>query len=74
MKRSVAVMLIDDLMVVVCEKPSEAYCSKKGKHVGFIVAAKIVYDEDTLSDMEERTIIRMYFALKGGLQSLGQAN
>ena len=76
MGRPVAVMGLDGdndehIMVVVCLNPPEAYANKNGKHVGFIVAAKVIPEKDspTLSDREHTAIIRAHFALKVALEN-----
>lgn len=76
MGRPVAVMGLDGdndkhLMVVVCLNPPEAYVNKDNKHVGHIVAAKVVPAKDAaiLSEREHTAVIRAHFALKNALEN-----
>lgn len=76
MGRPVAVMGLDGdndehIMVVVCLNPPEAYVNKNNKHVGHIVAAKVVpvKDAPALSERESVAVIRSHFALKGALEN-----
>lgn len=76
MGRPVAVMGIDGddqehILVVVCLDPPEAYVNKNNKHVGHIVAAKVipVKDAPPTSEAERTRIIRAHFALKGALEN-----
>lgn len=76
MSRPVAVMGLDGdneehILVVVCLSPPEAYTNKNGKHVGFIVASRVVPEKGspTLSEREHTAIIRAHFALKNALEN-----
>jgi len=77
MGRPVAVTGFDSednkhIMVVVCLNPPEAYASKDQKHLGHIVAAKLVpaKDAEIVSEAENAMIIRAFFALRGTLTNL----
>jgi len=76
MGRPVAVMGLDaddgkHIIVVVCLDPPEAYASKDQKHLGFIVAARLVPAKDAqpVTEREHGLIIRAHFALKGALEN-----
>jgi hypothetical protein len=76
MARPVAVMGLDaddgkHIAVVVCLDPPEAYANKDQKHLGFIVAAKLVPapKAEPVSEREHALIIRAHFALKGALEN-----
>lgn len=76
MGRPVAVMGLDaddgkHIAVVVCLDPPEAYANKDQKHLGFIVAAKLIPAKDAaaLSEQEHTRIIRAHFALKVALEN-----
>ena len=77
MGRPVAVVGLDGddnkhIIVVVCLDPPEAYASKDQKHLGFIVAAKLVpaSKAEAVSEREHELIIRAFFALRGTLTNL----
>lgn len=77
MSRPVAVMGLtaDDgkyITVVVCQDPPEAYANKDQKHLGFIVAAKLIPapKAETVGEREHALIIRAYFALKVALDNV----
>ncbi len=77
MGRPVAVMGLDaddgkHIAVVVCLDPPEAYANKDQKHLGFIVAAKLVPapKAEPVSEREHTLIIRAYFALKVALDNV----
>ena len=76
MGRPVAVMGLDaddgkHIAVVVCLDPPEAYANKDQKHLGFIVAAKLVPGKDSVavSEREHQLIIRAHFALRVALEN-----
>lgn len=76
MSRPVAVIGLDGddgkhILVVVCLNPPEAYTNKDNKHIGHIVAAKVVpvKDAQTLSEREHTLVIRAHFALKNALEN-----
>jgi hypothetical protein len=60
------------ITVVVCLDPPEAYANKDQKHLGFIVAAKLVPDPkaEAVSEREHTLIIRAVFALKVALENI----
>lgn len=77
MGRPVAVMGLDaddgkHIAVVVCLDPPEAYANKDQKHLGFIVAARLVPapKAETVSEREHALIIRAYFALRVALDNV----
>ncbi len=77
MSRPVAVMGLDGddgkhIAVVVCLDPPEAYANKDQKHLGFIVAAKLVPapKAEAVSEREHAMIIRAFFALRNALDNL----
>ena len=77
MGRPVAVMGLDaddgkHIVVVVCLDPPEAYANKDQKHLGFIVAAKLVPapKAEPVSEREHALIIRAHFALKVALENV----
>ena len=77
MGRPVAVMGLDaddgkHIAVVVCLDPPEAYANKDQKHLGFIVAAKLVPapKAEPVSEREHALIIRAVFALRVALDSV----
>ena len=77
MSRPVAVMGLtaDDgkhIAVVVCQDPPEAYANKDQKHLGFIVAAKLIPapKAETVSEREHALIIRAVFALKVAMENV----
>jgi hypothetical protein len=77
MGRPVAVMGLDaddgkHIAVVVCLDPPEAYANKDQKHLGFIVAAKLVPapKAEPVSEREHALIIRASFALKVALDNV----
>lgn len=77
MARPVAVMGLDaddgkHIAVVVCLDPPEAYANKEQKHLGHIVAAKLIpaKDAEPVSEKEHALIIRTYFALRVALENV----
>lgn len=60
------------IIVVVCLDPPEAYASKDQKHLGFIVAAKLIpaKDAEPVTEREHALIIRAHFALKVALENV----
>lgn len=60
------------ILVVVCLNPPEAYASKDQKHLGFIVAAKLIpaKDAEPVTEKEHALIIRAHFALKVALDNI----
>ena len=77
MGRPVAVLGLDGdadkhIIVTVCLNPPEAYASKNQKHLGHIVAARLVpaKDAEKVSDREHALIIRAFFALRVALTNL----
>lgn len=60
------------IAVVVCLNPPEAYANKDQKHLGHIVAAKLIptKDSEAVSEREHALIIRAHFALKGALENV----
>ncbi len=60
------------IMVVVCLDPPEAYANKDQKHLGFIVAAKLVPapKAEPVSEREHALIIRACFALRVALDNV----
>lgn len=64
------------ILVVVCLDPPEAYASKNNKHLGFIVAGKLIPDKDAepVSEREHKLIVRHFFGLRAALTNLFETN
>lgn len=61
------------LMVSVCANPSDASASKDQKHLCFIREGKLVLpekDPESISENEEKMILRSFFALRGVITNL----
>lgn len=53
------------ILVVVCRNPSQAYCSKDQKHIGFLREGKIVIEKDapSITEKDHTMIFRAFQAL-----------
>lgn len=73
MRPVIVAIVPNEVMVVVCNDPPDAYASKNGKHLGHIRDGKFVPSpkaEVVASDKEKVLIMRAYFGLKETLNNI----
>lgn len=63
------------ILVVVKRNPSEAYCNKEQKHIGFLREGKVVPEKDSpaITEKDHAMILRAYQALTVALINVHEA-
>ena len=64
------------ILVVVCRQPSQAYCSKDQKHIGFLREGKVVPEKDapTITEKDHHMIMRVFQALTVALLNIHETD